>query len=138
MSEQTLRGGREHNKDSDLKINPCSETLSWRGSDGTKHKKERTRSRRENMLIILGAVKMPQQCSKMLRKLLHCGAAMEVRHNPGQILSCNRCLFNFLYVSCVFYHYHRAKITFPTIRFYVNLNPSHVAYLSLKFVWDTL
>lgn len=101
--EQTLRGGREHNKDSDLKRNPCSETLSWRGSDGTKHKKERTRSRREDMHVILGAVKLPQQCSKMLRKLLHCGAVVEVRHNPGQILSCNRCLFNFLFfLRCFF------------------------------------
>ncbi|GBO08823.1 hypothetical protein AVEN_98061-1 [Araneus ventricosus] len=51
------RTDRAHLDDGKSYSNARSETLSWRGSDDTKHKKDRTRIREENMFIILCTAK---------------------------------------------------------------------------------
>lgn len=58
LMEETFRKGREQHKDSDLPINPWSETCSLRNSGDTKHKKERTRIRWESVFITYKSKKL--------------------------------------------------------------------------------
>lgn len=65
--------------------NPWSETLSWYGTDGTKYKKERTRTGRKKtcllFLVMQKCREMQESTEELVARIL--AAAGEVRKAPG-------------------------------------------------------